>query len=228
MAVRWVDRAHQRPPMATPVWCYRWCLVWMLAGLVGCAALPAQEGADASPADEAISTTSPVQQDPRAPVDPVLSHAAPVSGLVDAAAIDHIADQSSAVENDAPTTVPGNTAVVTDGTMAERGNASWYGKRFHRRRTASGEPFDMHAFTAAHRTLPFGTKVCVRGARTAKAIEVRITDRGPHMADRIIDLSYAAAKALDVVGSGMNEVEIFPVTFSGGKQGCDASVASLR
>jgi rare lipoprotein A len=78
----------------------------------------------------------------------------------------------------------------------DEGLASWYGARFHGRRTASGAKFDMHALTAAHPTLPFGTRVLVRNLLTGKEVEVRITDRGPHIKRRIIDLSQAAARAI--------------------------------
>ena len=90
----------------------------------------------------------------------------------------------------------------------ERGGASWYGLGLHRRRTASGERFDMNAFTAAHRTLPFGTRVCVLSLVTGKEIQVRINDRGPHAPGRIIDLSRAAAQALGLLDTGIKEVAL--------------------
>jgi rare lipoprotein A len=83
----------------------------------------------------------------------------------------------------------------------DRGIASWYGKRFHGRRTASGERFDMHEFTAAHRTLPFGTLVRVEHEPTGRSVLVRINDRGPHIRRRVIDLSRAAAQALGLLDS---------------------------
>jgi rare lipoprotein A len=88
----------------------------------------------------------------------------------------------------------------------ETGNASWYGRAHQGKATASGERFDMHALTAAHRTLPLGTWVLVTNLVNGRAVQVRINDRGPVMADRIIDLSYAAARALGAVGAG-----VFPV-----------------
>ena len=84
----------------------------------------------------------------------------------------------------------------------DRGKVSWYGDRFHGRRTASGERFDMHELTAAHKTLPFGTRVKVRHLDTGKEVEVRINDRGPHVRGRIIDLSRAAAAALGMLQAG--------------------------
>lgn len=95
---------------------------------------------------------------------------------------------------------------------AETGIASWYGPGFHRRRTASGERFDMHALTAAHRTLPFGTLVCVRSQATGREVVVRINDRGPHVANRVMDLSRGAALALGMHGLGLKPVDVFPLS----------------
>ncbi len=105
--------------------------------------------------------------------------------------------------------MPSLPASAVSSDPIERGQASWYGKRFHGRRTASGERFDMHALTAAHPTLPFGRLVCVRGVHTGMTVLVRINDRGPHTRGRIIDLSYAAAKALNLMDKGIKEVEVF-------------------
>lgn len=91
----------------------------------------------------------------------------------------------------------------------EVGLASWYGAQFHKRRTASGERFDMRALTAAHPTLPFGTRVCVRSEATGRSVVVRINDRGPHIRNRVIDLSRGAAEALGVAGLGLKPVELF-------------------
>src|SRR6266481_2787799 len=77
------------------------------------------------------------------------------------------------------------------------GNASWYGKQFHGRTTASGEDFDMFEFTAAHKTLPLGTFVKVTNLKNHKWIIVRINDRGPYVGSRIMDLSYSAARMLN-------------------------------
>ena len=90
----------------------------------------------------------------------------------------------------------------------ERGQASWYGPRFHGRRTASGERYDQHAMTAAHKTLPFGTLVRVRSLVTGKEVDVRVTDRGPFVRGRIIDVSRAAAEALGMMGVGVKQVSL--------------------
>lgn len=89
-----------------------------------------------------------------------------------------------------------------------QGQASWYGKDFHQRPTASGERFDMHGFTAAHPRLPFGSQVCVRSLANGRTVKVRVNDRGPHTPRRIIDLSYAAAKVLGMVQRGTKQVEL--------------------
>jgi rare lipoprotein A len=88
------------------------------------------------------------------------------------------------------------------GTEISRGKASWYGPGFHGKRTASGERFDMNDLTAAHRTLPFGTRVRVRNPQNGREVVVRINDRGPRVGDRIIDLSKAAAATLDLLQAG--------------------------
>lgn len=88
----------------------------------------------------------------------------------------------------------------------ERGKASWYGSRFNGRRTASGDRYNMHELTAAHKTLPFGTLVRVRSLVNGKEVDVRITDRGPFSRGRVIDLSRAAAEALGMLGLGVKDV----------------------
>jgi len=90
----------------------------------------------------------------------------------------------------------------------ERGGASWYGIQFHQRKTASGERFDMTAFTAAHKTLPFNTRVCVRSLVNGREVLVRINDRGPYASGRVIDLSRAAAEAIGMLGMGIKTVAL--------------------
>ena len=89
-----------------------------------------------------------------------------------------------------------------------KGTASWYGPNFHGKRTSNGEIYDMHNFTAAHKTLPMNTMVKVTNLRNGKSVVVRINDRGPFVGDRIIDLSYAAAKRIGMVGTGTAPVEL--------------------
>ena len=90
----------------------------------------------------------------------------------------------------------------------EVGRASWYGGRFHGRRTASGERFDKNALTAAHRELPFGTRVRVTNQRNGRSVIVTITDRGPFGGRRIIDLSERAARDLGMIDDGVVPVAI--------------------
>ena len=90
----------------------------------------------------------------------------------------------------------------------ERGLASWYGPGFHGKQAANGEIYDMNKLTAAHRTLPFDTVVQVRNRDNGRRVEVRITDRGPFIKGRIIDLSREAAKQLEMLGPGVAPVEI--------------------
>ena len=82
------------------------------------------------------------------------------------------------------------------------GGASWYGPGFHGKRTANGERFNTHALTAAHKTLPFGSRVRVTNERTGRSVVVRINDRGPFVGGRVIDLSKAAAQAVGISGVG--------------------------
>jgi rare lipoprotein A len=92
--------------------------------------------------------------------------------------------------------------------FVEEGRASWYGPGFHGKQTSNGESYDMHALTAAHKTLPLGTLVKVVRTDNGKSVVVRLNDRGPFVVGRIIDLSYSAAHALDMVGLGTAPVHI--------------------
>jgi rare lipoprotein A len=92
------------------------------------------------------------------------------------------------------------------GKVLQSGRASWYGPGFHGRRTASGETFNTNELTAAHRTLPFGTKVRVVNKKTGKSVVVRINDRGPYAHGRVIDLSKASAQAIGISGIGSVDV----------------------
>ncbi|WP_374623595.1 septal ring lytic transglycosylase RlpA family protein [Pandoraea sp.] len=94
------------------------------------------------------------------------------------------------------------------GTFYQTGMASWYGKNFHGRRTATGETFDMNAPTAANQTLPLGSYALVRNLANKKTVVVKINDRGPYARNRIIDLSYGAAKQLGFIRAGHAKVEI--------------------
>ena len=100
------------------------------------------------------------------------------------------------------------TEVVYAGSKASAGTASYYGKRFHGRTTANGERFNMNAMTAAHKSLPFGTKVKVTNRNNGKSVIVRINDRGPYHGNRVIDLSRGAAAKIGMLNSGTARVSI--------------------
>ena len=106
-----------------------------------------------------------------------------------------------------PPRTPRTPAVVQPG-HTEEGIASWYGHPYHGRAAANGEIYDMEKMTAAHRTLPFHTWVRVHDLDNDRSVEVRITDRGPFVAGRIIDLSHAAARELSMIGPGVARVRI--------------------
>lgn len=112
--------------------------------------------------------------------------------------------------NPATYTVAGRTYSVMNNSSGyvERGVASWYGTKFHGRRTSSGEPYDVYGMTAAHKTLPIPCYAQVTNLSNGRSVIVRINDRGPFVDNRIIDLSYAAARKLGIVASGTGLVEV--------------------
>jgi rare lipoprotein A len=126
------------------------------------------------------------------------------------------ADGSSAPGTKTPATSARDTSARRDipavnpatGAFTEQGNASWYGIPFDGRRASNGEIYDMHKLTAAHRTLPFETVVRVTNLNNGKSTVVRITDRGPFVDNRIIDLSMAAAREIDSIGPGVVPVRL--------------------
>ena len=97
---------------------------------------------------------------------------------------------------------------VLDKPYRQQGVASWYGRKFHGKRTAIGEPYDMYGMTAAHRTLPIPSYVRVTNLRNNRTVLLRVNDRGPFHADRLIDLSYTAALKLGLLGGGSGRVEV--------------------
>jgi peptidoglycan lytic transglycosylase len=105
------------------------------------------------------------------------------------------------------------------GQYVEQGVASWYGVPFNGHRTSDGEIYDMYQFTAAHRTLPFGSVVQVTDLANGRQIDVRINDRGPFVNNRIIDLSYSAAKALGMLGPGTAPVRLQVVSGANSMEG---------
>jgi len=158
------------------------CLLAMCLGLLllqGCALLQ-------RPSDIAAPTETPAQ--PAAPktsvgVQPAPSQPVPVK----------------------PTT---KTSPAVETKLPQTGEASWYGAQHHGKQTASGKIYDQAALTAAHANLPFGSKIKVTNLANGKSVEVEITDRGPFAENRIIDLSQAAAKALEMIESGSATVRL--------------------
>lgn len=107
-----------------------------------------------------------------------------------------------------PASAPKAQATKKSNKPYQVGRASWYGKEFHGKETASGESYDMFRFTAAHMSLPLGTWVRVTNVRNHKSVIVRVNDRGPVVPDRIIDLSYGAAQVLDFRARGIEKVRL--------------------
>ena len=173
-------------------------LIWassLIAGLAACGTTPQpaaapQVGAVSTPAQRADAPTQSVQpaQKPSLLANPDLS--------------------PSALEPQPDTAKDAERALGEFASEYQRGNASWYGPGFHGKRTASGERYDMNALTAAHRTLPFGTLVRVKSLVNGREVLVRITDRGPFIGGRILDLSRAAANELGMLGLGFKQVAL--------------------
>lgn len=182
---------------------------------VACAPLPPAPGepaaAGASPPAAAAMPSAPAAA-PAAPGRPPARSLLPLQ-------------RQAPLPADAPTSrvvqifpEPGDAPDATElpGEEFERGGGSWYGIQFHRRRTASGEMFDMTSLTAAHKTLPFGTKVCVRSLVNGREVLVHINDRGPFTPGRIIDLSQAAAERIQLTSLGFKQVSLTVIGDEGG------------
>ena len=133
-----------------------------------------------------------------------------------------VASIPDAVPKDEPRSDSGNNLYAVDGVTYyplaradgyhERGIASWYGRKFHGKRTSSGEPYDMYSMTAAHKTLPLPSYVRVRNLQNGRSIVVRVNDRGPFLSNRLIDLSYAGAAKLGIIGTGTGIVDVEAVS----------------
>lgn len=118
------------------------------------------------------------------------------------------ADPADPLDQPGAVDITAITPAEPEATPLGSGVASYYGRRFNGRRTANGEAFDMTALTAAHKTLPFGTRVRVTYPRTGRSVIVRINDRGPYAHGRTIDLSRAAAEEIGLVAQGHGRVEL--------------------
>jgi len=98
--------------------------------------------------------------------------------------------------------------VISENSFAQTGTASWYGPGFHGRRTASGQTFNTHSYTAAHKTIAFGTKVKVTNLKNKRTVLVTVNDRGPYFRGRIIDLSQAAKNAIGMEGTAPVSIQV--------------------
>ena len=180
-------------------------LVALLAGLAGCAAVPAPLASSAEPAGKTRGASAAAVPMP-APRETARNDANAKSSEPAAAGTSVSETPATAGKAADASTTPSTS---DDPALVDRGLASWYGRKFHGRRTASGERYDMHALTAAHKTLPFGTTVRVRSVATGKEVVVRINDRGPYRHQRIIDLSQAAIASLGLKNRGVTTVELW-------------------
>ncbi len=170
--------------------------------LAGCAGLPLPWSASSAPPPAAEAPP------PAAPA-PVARPAAPRAHPPDA--VPRVAAIPQGAPN-LPYEIKGELydPENADVPMAESGIASWYGRPFHGRRTATGEVYDMHAMTAAHKTMPLPSYAVVRNPKNRREVVVRVNDRGPFKPGRIIDLSHAAARKLGI--SGIAKVEVRRLT----------------
>ena len=122
-----------------------------------------------------------------------------------------------------PYTIMGQTyyPLLSAQGYSEEGIASWYGKDFHGRKTANGEVYDMYGMTAAHKLLPFGTQLRVTNLENNRSITVRVNDRGPFVASRVIDLTHTGAEKLDMIGPGTARVRLESMGVIPGQKGND-------
>ncbi|MEX2353853.1 MAG: septal ring lytic transglycosylase RlpA family protein, partial [Gammaproteobacteria bacterium] len=167
-------------------------LLLLVASVYGCSSIPLISTSPAPPADR---------------------DRGPPPGTVDVSMIPDAvprAEPKSRYGNPPSYVVNGKTYYTMESgrNFVERGIASWYGEKFHGRRTSSGETYDMYAMTAAHKSLPLPTYVEVTNLHNGKRIIVKVNDRGPFHGNRVIDLSYTAAAKLDILGKGTGLVEV--------------------
>ena len=134
----------------------------------------------------------------------LLRHAAAAAALA-LSITTAFAQASAPAAGSAPASAAATAAATS---AAESGKIAWYGRKFTGRKTASGEAFNPDALTMAHKTLPFGTRVTITNPKNKKSVTVRVNDRGPTQADRVGDVSLAAARKLGMVKSGVIEVEL--------------------
>lgn len=185
----------------------------LLALLTACTTLPAPNAPPSAPVAPLASEALPAAEPVAAPPASAAPRASRISDFISRHLLRRAEKPAPAPVAEAvpvPETPVDEKYRLTgeDALELERGQASWYGSQFHGRRTASGENYDKYALTAAHKTLPFGTIVRVRSLKLGREVDVRINDRGPFSAGRVIDVSEAAAEALGLVGAGVAEVSL--------------------
>jgi rare lipoprotein A len=197
-------------PTPTPPSAYRWPLPGLLlllaAVLAGCASGPQRSGS-------APASTTPTTR-PASSSDRDGAEANPPPDLAQVPDAEPRLEPIRSGGPNKPYAVLGRdyTPITKDAPFTERGIASWYGRKFHGRRTASGEVYNMYAMTAAHPTLPIPSYARVRNPANGREVVLRINDRGPFHAGRIVDLSYTAALKLDLL-RGVGPVELQRITF---------------
>jgi rare lipoprotein A len=125
-----------------------------------------------------------------------------------AAAVLALSVPAAMAQTTAPAAAPSSAPAAKPAATVESGKLAWYGRKFAGRRTASGEAFNPDALTMAHKTLPFGTRVKVTNTKNKKNVTLRVNDRGPTQADRVGDVSLAAARQLGMVRSGVIDAEL--------------------
>lgn len=168
--------------------------------VAGCSSSPTKTGSSGSAGSEQSSRYK-------------IKHDRGPDGYID---MSHIPDAIPRYEvrtmagNKNPYTVLGKTyyLIQDESAYKERGKASWYGTKFHGERTSNGEVYDMYAMTAAHKTLPIPSYVRVTNANNGKSVVVRVNDRGPFHDGRVVDLSYAAAQRIGILGAGTGVVDV--------------------
>lgn len=183
------------------------CAGGLLLG--GCVSMSGPSGPSSEPDEDRMSTPAPRSEQDRGPAE----HEVPAD-IALTPDPEVRAEPKSRSGNPESYEVFGERYFVLDSASGyhERGGASWYGKKFHGRRTSSGEAYDMYAMTAAHRSLPLPSFVRVTHIGNGRSAVVRVNDRGPFHSERIIDLSYAAAARLGMIGEGHAEVSVQALT----------------
>jgi rare lipoprotein A len=212
-------------PCAAPLQRTRWpqagrglCIGVVALALAACASKPPESARSTRPQPAPAAAPTAVPPAPNAPVASAGDRDGPEARPP--ADLERVPDAEPKLETlrpggpNKPYEVAGQAYVplVKDDRFTERGLASWYGRKFHGRRTASGEVYNMYAMTAAHKTLPIPSYARVRNPANGKEVLVRVNDRGPFVKGRIIDLSYTAALKLGVL-RGVAPVELERITF---------------